>query len=99
MSGAESGGCPVRPLLESPPGGDERGTRQARGGGPSGPGEQPGARLGAARLGTGRPAAAGGERGKHALAAAAAAAAGLLLFRCSLRRGELWRHLPKRAWV
>lgn len=26
-SGAESGGCPVRPLLESPPGGDERGTR------------------------------------------------------------------------
>lgn len=27
MSGAESGGCPVRPLLESPPGGGERGTR------------------------------------------------------------------------
>lgn len=68
--GAESGGCPVRRLLESP-GGGERRARQARGGGPSGVGEQPGARSlvrllarpGAARLLPGRPAAAGGERG------------------------------------
>lgn len=57
-------------------------------------GEQPGARLGAAGLGTDRPAAAGGERGKHA----AAAAAPLLFFRCSLRRGKLWTNIPKRAW-
>lgn len=71
---------------------EEPGKREE--GAPIGTGEQPGAPLGAAGLGTGRPAAAGGERGKHA-----AAAAPLLLFRCSLRRERLWRKISKLAWI
>lgn len=71
--GAERGGWPVRCLLEWPGGGERAAARQARGRGPSGAGERPGAGH------TGRPAAAGvSERGQHAAPAARLLSSGAL---------------------